>query len=239
MAYSLASLPPHIRMFLQSRMASGQIDQNTLNMLLSGRIDLQSWLQQNGGPPLAGMPNRYPEQQNRDVTPQDPRTAQTTRVSGPAPIQPIQEMQRPGPIYGVEGTMTDAMRSNPDYQVAQAQQAQMQAQVQAQAQAEFMAMQQKFQAQEEAKAQQQQQMAIQPIQEMQRPGPIYGVEGTMTDAMRSNPDYQAAQQQMNMQPTPQMPEWMQFASALPNSPYGGPSGGGQTGPFSANLGTRI
>ena len=165
MAYSLASLPPHIRMFLQSRMASGQIDQNTLNMLLSGRIDLQSWLQQNGGPPLAGMPNRYPEQQNRDVTPQDPRTAQTTRVSGPAPIQPIQEMQRPGPIYGVEGTMTDAMRSNPDYQ--------------------------------------------------------------------------AAQQQMNMQPTPQMPEWMQFASALPNSPYGGPSGGGQTGPFSANLGTRI
>jgi hypothetical protein len=34
--------------------------------------------------------------------------------------------------------------------------------------------------------------------------------------------------------------WMQLARAMPTNPYGGPSGGGGlSGPFQANLGTRI
>jgi hypothetical protein len=75
---------------------------------------------------------------------------------------------------------------------------------------------------------------MQPMQEMQRQSvsmaglpDFFG--NTTTGALPATTTASSIQQ-----------PWMQLARAMPTNPYGGPSGGGGlSGPFQANLGTRI
>jgi hypothetical protein len=105
---------------------------------------------------------------------------------------------------------------------------------------------------------------MQPMQEQMRQQGISPMQQMLQEMLRQQDQMQRQQDQMQRQSvsmaglpdffgnttTGALPAtttassiqqpWMQLARAMPTNPYGGPSGGGGlSGPFQANLGTRI